>query len=520
MLPDLSARLLIGSLLGTLLAMLGAWALAWAYRRAVRRLMSAPLPLRPAAAAPPPTPHRPTPTDAAAGSRYRRAERVLVSRLLLCSMLLGLSLALLWLLLTPDSAAITPRRLLLLGLLHSWPLLPALGLLWRWPRRQLLLALLLWIGVMTALTMSQSTAQQHIDTVLLFIGGTTLPPLLWVMLICTGGAIRALAPWLILPMLLLGLGSMLSLGLLEELARQDTGWLMQLVGTLGAWPTLLLAALLPWLLLAGPLLWLGRRIARHYEQQRSSELIALFVVVWVVEALCAALEQLGSSQLAAFGLLLPPAGIMLFMRLTRAWAPLPPPGQTAPVLLVLRVFRPDNAVQELFDQVVERWRLVGPALLIAGVDLIERTLDAGDLVTFLSGRLHQRFVREPADVAPRLAEFQWQPDPDGRWRVNECYCHDQGWREALARLVEHSDCVLMDLRGFQPGHAGCRHELGVLATAARLQRIVLLTDRHTDTACLAAETAAAPPGRFLRIDCEQWHGRALRRHVLQQLLGG
>ena len=61
-----------------------------------------------------------------------------------------------------------------------------------------------------------------------------------------------------------------------------------------------------------------------------------------------------------------------------------------PTLLVLRVFQRDAQVQALFDDVVERWRLTGNTVLIAGTDLVERTLDAGDLFTFVDGRLGER----------------------------------------------------------------------------------------------------------------------------------
>ena len=52
---------------------------------------------------------------------------------------------------------------------------------------------------------------------------------------------------------------------------------------------------------------------------------------------------------------------------------------------------------------------------------------------------------------------------DSRFRVNECYCAEATWQHALTALVERSDVVLMDLRGFQARDAGCRHELEVLA---------------------------------------------------------
>jgi hypothetical protein len=122
--------------------------------------------------------------------------------------------------------------------------------------------------------------------------------------------------------------------------------------------------------------------------------------------------------------------------------------------------------RNLFDHVIERWRLTGNTVLIAGTDLVERTVDADDIFTFIDGRLGERFIHSPADV-PRsgLRISNWQPDVEGRYRVNECYCHDTTWQQALAALVRASDVVLMDLRNFKSPRtkAACTN-CGMLAT--------------------------------------------------------
>src|SRR5258705_10154206 len=120
----------------------------------------------------------------------------------------------------------------------------------------------------------------------------------------------------------------------------------------------------------------------------------------------------------------------------------------APTLLVLRVFQRDAQVQQLFDHVVERWRVSGNIVLIAGTDLADRTLDADDIFTFIDGGLSGRFIAAPEAVAPRLAAFDMAADADGRFRVNECYCHDTPLQEALRALVQRSDVELMYLSAF------------------------------------------------------------------------
>jgi len=191
------------------------------------------------------------------------------------------------------------------------------------------------------------------------------------------------------------------------------------------------------------------------------------------------------------------------------------PGR-APTLLVLRVFQHDARIQALFDDVVERWRLTGNTVLIAGTDLVERTLGADDVFTFIDGRLDTRFIRAPDDIPARLAELDLAADAEGRHRINEVYCHDTTWQPALAALVGLSDVVLMDLRSFSAHNEGCRHELGVLAGAANLARVVVLTDGETDRAAAAAAIAAAPTGRFTWIDTARIN-RAKRREVLHSL---
>ena len=185
---------------------------------------------------------------------------------------------------------------------------------------------------------------------------------------------------------------------------------------------------------------------------------------------------------------------------------------------MLRVFQQDAQVQALFDHVIERWRLSGNTVLIAGTDLADRTLDADDIFVFLDGGLATRFIRTPADVAPRLAAFDMAPDADGRYRVNACYCHDTTWQHALHALVGRSDVVLMDLRGFQAHNAGCVFELQVLSQAVRPLRVVVLTDAATDREAALRAAAGAPAGRFTWVETPRG-GAAQQRAVLAQLFG-
>ena len=333
--------------------------------------------------------------------------------------------------------------------------------------------------------------------------------------LCLGNVTRAVAPWLLLPFIGLVWASIFGIDLLWLLVAQRSPWLMRLPAWLGAEVVMALFALAPWLLAWWPLKLLGRALGRAYARKQLSELMVLFTAVWSISLLFQALSAASETGLRGAVMLLPlvwiPPAMLLNRHLLRARGPGRPP-----TLLVLRVFQHDARVQSLFDHVVERWRLSGNTVLIAGTDLLVRTLDADDIFTFLDGGLAQRFITGTADVAPRLAAFDLTADVDGRFRVNECYCHDRGWQAALDALVQRSDVVLMDLRSFQARNAGCAFELATLARARGPRSVVVLTDGQTDRAAAESAAAGAPAGRFMWLDTSRIDARK-RREVLHAL---
>jgi hypothetical protein len=153
-------------------------------------------------------------------------------------------------------------------------------------------------------------------------------------------------------------------------------------------------------------------------------------------------------------------------------------------LLLLRVFGYEARTESLFDRVAQAWRFHGPVQLIAGVDLAMRTVDPGDLLALLNGRLAELYVRAPQDVSQRIDHLDLQPDPDGRFRINEVYCHDSTWRAALEALLDASDTVLMDLRSFSANNAGCIFELEQLVRRVATDNIVFVCDKTTDLGLL------------------------------------
>jgi hypothetical protein len=240
----------------------------------------------------------------------------------------------------------------------------------------------------------------------------------------------------------------------------------------------------------------------------------MYTAVWAFaltdRALTVAIQADGGA--AALAMYLPLLWIPLVMWFAARWHPIT---ERPPTLLVLRVFQRDAQARSLFDHVVERWRLSGNAVMIAGTDLVDRTLDPHDVFQFLDKKLAERFIVSPADVARRIGAFDTIPDIDGRYRVNECYCHDATWQDALQALVRYSDVVLMDLRGFQAHNAGCRYELTTLARASRTLRVVVLVDGRTDRA-VAQEAVSGRHERFTWIEASHFNA-SKRDEVLAQV---
>jgi hypothetical protein len=83
-------------------------------------------------------------------------------------------------------------------------------------------------------------------------------------------------------------------------------------------------------------------------------------------------------------------------------------------------------------------------------------------------------------LGERLVETKQRRDFDGRYRVDDFFCHDDTWQMVLKRLARESDAVLMDLRGFLPGNLGCVFEINELLNVVSLDRVVFVIDDTTD----------------------------------------
>jgi len=132
--------------------------------------------------------------------------------------------------------------------------------------------------------------------------------------------------------------------------------------------------------------------------------------------------------------------------------------------------------ERLFDALGKRWLRIGNIDMIAGPDLATTAVEPHEFLDFVGGRLSRQFVRDETDLARRFTARALGPDPDGRHRVNEFFCHDDSWRPTMLCLAQAANVVLMDLRGFTPQNHGCRYELQQLLDFVPLEHVVVLID--------------------------------------------
>ena len=118
--------------------------------------------------------------------------------------------------------------------------------------------------------------------------------------------------------------------------------------------------------------------------------------------------------------------------------------------------------------------------LISGPDLVTTVVEPDEFLDFVGGRLSRQFVQGVADLERRLAGLDTEPDPDGRYRVNEFFCHADTWQMTMRALASRSDVIVMDLRSFSPANQGCQYELEQLIDIVDLARVVLIVDETTD----------------------------------------
>lgn len=375
-----------------------------------------------------------------------------------------------------------------------WPIVPTLALLLALGRRESLALAAKYIGIgclaVMLITLASLALRGSFDTapvtniywMLVSLAYLASAPL--VLIVVTGRRpIRGVMPMAMATTLLFGAG-MLVFRQVQVRALNfeavQSAW-----SAVGAVTSMQLASYAVFMLVSLPVGWVAwlalKRLAARFERKRFSDMQMIVDCWWIFVAAEAAVTLpvptawalvAGSAAFAAYK-----AGVRGVLS---AW-PLEV-NTDAPRLLLLRVFGYQARTEALFDRVAAVWRLRGPVHLIAAPDLATRTVDPGDTLALIGGRLAEQYVGSVSELPHRMATLDRCPDPDGRFRVNEVYCHDDTWRPSLEALLDASDGVLMDLRTFSRQNAGCIFELEQVVRRMPIGRVVFICDRTTDVA--------------------------------------
>lgn len=371
------------------------------------------------------------------------------------------------------------RRLGTLTMIFVWPVVPTIGLLERWSRSKIFVMATLYVLFSSSLVAINSNEQQDMPAVIFWLFTQQLP-LLLVIFFITGPKLRSTGPYLILVFFILTLSTLLGLAALDHKINNGLdSWILELAALTSVKTVFFLFSIAPWLIAFFPARALARWLADAYQRKAFSEPLYLAAGIWSITLLFQAMILSHSLGGSAYALLL---AIFLFPVYLPIMRWVMQPGHQPPNLLLLRVFRGDDSIEALFDQVIERWRYSGNTLLIAGKDLALRNLEPDELFNFLSGRLQNRFIANPQHLQNLLHHLDFTADADGRFRVNEFFCFDTTWKMVLDGLVQQVDRVLMDLRGYTPDREGCNHELRVLAANSQLKKLLILFDKDTHKA--------------------------------------
>lgn len=413
-----------------------------------------------------------------------------------------------------DGGFVLARFLWLLSC-YAWPTALAVGLLAATTTRQRLAVGLAYLAMLFAFSGWGLARNPTLSALELaqFWAITNLPATL-LLLAFLHRRIRAVGPLVLAFMVVAVAGSQLAVGLAgqsEATLRRivELGSLLGLGGAQIFWGLMLAGALLAAVIGWQALKWLGRRHVTRRSSDQMLTLDALWLLFAVVQTLSFAFEGLawltsGAIAFAAWKLVTT-VGFRL-AGLGRAQG-------AAPSLLLLRVFALGARSERLFDGLGKRWLRIGSIDMIAGPDLVTTAVEPHEFLDFVGGRLSRQFVRDEPDLARRFAARALGPDPDGRHRVNEFFCHDDTWRPTMLRLAQAADVVLMDLRGFAPHNQGCRYELQQLLDHVPLERVLVLVDADAPRGFI--EETVASLWQAARPDSPNRHASEPRLRLLE-----
>jgi len=377
----------------------------------------------------------------------------------------------------------SPFRFLSIFWIFAWPVVLTVNLVaaatWR-ARLATASVYFLVFAVLGAITLIRSPDSSWGQLIALWLI-INLPATV-LLLVFLNRRIRAVGPLVLAFMTLAVAGSQLALSIVgsdEGLLRSITGLGLAIgLEAVGIFIGLMVLGFIAfglagWLTLR----WIGHRYERKNISDQSITLDAIWLFLGVAQSISllifAGVAWIFSGLLAfVIYKIVVRAGFSLLNREVST--------EETPELLLLRVFSLGRRSERLFDALATSWRHVGSIRLIAGPDLATTTVEPHEFLDFLGGKLARRFIDGPKALDLRISEADLEPDRDGRFRVNDFFCHDDTWRMVLSRLVSESDAVLMDLRGFSPQNRGVAFEINEIVNVVSLERVVFVVDDTTD----------------------------------------
>ncbi len=388
-----------------------------------------------------------------------------------------------------------PVRVLLVFWVYGWPIVLTVNLVGASTRRDrwcTVLAYVIGLVLLSAVAVTTSSVLTPAQVAILWMI-TNLPATL-LLFAFLARPIRAVGPLVLTFMIVAVTGALLALSVVasnEAVLRAVTG-----IGfTLGATATGTFVAIvvvgfagfavIGWLTVG----WLRRGYVAKRLSDQSISMDALWLLFGVIQSVSLAFEGALWILSGVFAFIAYKLTVWLGFRWREAQTREGRVPNTR--LLLLRVFSLGERSERLFDGVSKHWRYLGNVQLIAGPDLAMTTVEPHEFLSFVSGRLASAFIDGPAALDRRMKDLDVKPDLDGRFRVNDFFCYDNTWEMVLTRLVNESDVVMMDVRGFTPQNAGCIHELQELINVFPLPRVVLVHDGTTDLSFLRNTLARA-----------------------------
>ena len=326
-----------------------------------------------------------------------------------------------------------------------------------------------------------------------------------------------------------GLGAIVLAFTFKKFSAVVVGWAAHELGVnvgaalIGYFLLLVTAVCLAFAVLGwGLLVWIRRSYQRKTTSDQSLAVDALWLIFTSFYAATMALAGPAWALSALFAFVLFKSVLRLANRRFRAGLS---SQEYHPALLVLRVFALGKRSEALFEALSRPWRYIGSVSLIAGEDLALSTVAPHRFLDFVSGRLAQLFVDSDSTLARSISALDDLRDADGRFRINDFFCHADTWQAVLRRLISRTDVVLMDLRNLSSVNAGCVFEIRELLDAVPAERLVFVVDRTTDQAFLeqtwleaCKHLYADSPNRAIVPALQPYELPSLRYEQLQGLL--